>query len=621
MVSTGKKIGYGVGGLVVVAGAAWALLATTSNNTSTSKAVDVGAFKGDYKNSKSATKNGSLSVSYPGNASDPVSFAGYTEFAQWSAAQEQLDPAGKNTLFFTDENGKATNNGPAKMTVDKTAKTVTITLRNDLKWSDGKNVTAQDVLFSLQTLATNKVASGNFTQSYTEIKGLSEYQEGKVKDISGIKLNDGQDGKKLTVSYKKLPAAVDWGDGVPAYALPYHDLKNVKSKDLATSEKVTKTPLSFGPFKVASVSSDSTVRYVKNSDYWGKTPKLKEITYYVNQDQTKLENDLSKQKFDIVADVPDTLWKEGNNRAVLSKYDNDKGYAATGKADSGYWELYFNLGHLDSKSSENVQDRQTPLQDANVRKAVGYAQNVGDVIKKYGNGLRVTADTLVSKNESKKMFYDKSVVGYQKKDSGDIKKAGSLLEKAGYKKDSAGYYAKDGKRLSLVYLARQRRTTSEAEAKAYIEAWKKAGIEVKLYQDKLVDSSTWQSIVLDGNNNNWDITDGGWSEGTIPTFDQLWSKSAPYNFGHVVSTDLTKNLSDTQNATSEASLVKNIKQFQKLVVDEQAYTIPTFTNIKVQLVNGRVTGWTTDFEQQQNDLYANIGVSQNKPVTSGNPRK
>ena len=142
-----------------------------------------------------------------------------------------------------------------------------------------------------------------------------------------------------------------------------------------------------------------------------------------------------------------------------------------------------------------------------------------------------------------------------------------------------------------------------------------------MYQDKLVDPSTWQSIVVDGNNNNWDITDGGWSEGTVPTFDQLWSKSAPYNFGHVVSKELTQNLSDTQTATSEASLVKNIKQFQKLVVDEQAYTIPTTTNIKVQLVNGRVTGWTTNFAAQQNDLYAQLGVSQSKPVTSGNPRK
>ncbi|MBZ6010088.1 ABC transporter substrate-binding protein [Leuconostoc gelidum] len=621
MVSTGKKIGFGVGGLVIVAGATWALVATTSNHTSTTKAVDVGSFKGDYKNSKSAIKNGSLTVSYPGNASDPVSFAGYTEFAQWSAAQQQLNPAGSNTIFYVDKDGKLTNDGPAKVTVDKDAKTVTIKLRDDLKWSDGKDVTAQDVLFSLQTLATNKVASGNFTQAYTAIKGLSDYQNGKAKDISGVKLDDGKAGKQLTVSYTTLPAAVDWGDGVPVYALPYHDLKDVKSKDLATSEKVTKNPLSFGAFKVASVSSDSTVKYVKNSDYWGKTPKLNTITYYVNQDQTKLENDLSKQKFDIVTEAPASLWKDGTNNPVLSKYNNDKGYASTGYYNNNYWELYFNLGHLNSKTSENVQDRQTPLQDVNVRKAVGYAENVGDVVKKYGNGLSVTADTLVSKNESKKMFYNNSVKGYQQKSSGDIKKAGSLLEKSGYKKDSAGYYAKDGKRLSLVYLARSGNTTSEASAKAYIEAWKKAGIEVKLYQDKLVDPSTWQSIVVDGNNNNWDITDGGWSEGTVPTFDQLWSKSAPYNFGHAVSKELTQNLTDTQKATSESALIKNIKQFQKLVVDEQAYTIPTTTDIKVQLVNGRVTGWTTNFATQQNDLYAQLGVSQSKPVTSGNPRK
>lgn len=620
MVSTGKKIGYGVGGLVVVAGAAWAILATTANHSSTSEAVSVGSFKGDYKNKKSNIKNGSLTVSYPGNASDPVSFSGYAEFSQWSAAQKQLDPAGGNLLFYTDENGKATNDGPAKMAIDKDDKTVTITLRSDLKWSDGKSVTAQDVLFSLETLATNKVASGNFTQSYTAIKGVTDYQDGKTKNISGVKLDDGENGKKLTISYTSLPAAVDWGDGVPANALPYHDLKDVKSDDLATSKKVTKTPLSFGPFKVSSVSSDSTVKYVRNSDYWGKKPKLKSITYYVNQDKTKLENDLSKQAFDIVVDTPAELWKDGSSTPVLSKYNNAKGYAATGQYDTGYWELYYNLGHFDAKTNENVQDRQTPLQDANVRKAIGYAQNVGDVITKYGNGLKVTASTLVSKSTTKSLFYDDSIEGYQKKSSGDIKKAGTLLEKAGYKKDSNGYYAKDGKRLSLVYLARQRTTTSEAEAKAYIEAWKKAGIEVKLYQDKLVDASTWQSIVLDGKNNNWDLTDGGWSEGTVPTFDQLWAKSAQYNFGHVVSKDLTKNLSDTQNATSEKDLIKNIKRFQKLVVDEQAYTIPTYTNIMVQLVNGRVTGWTTK-ASEQNDLYAHLGVSQNKPVTSGNPRK
>lgn len=616
MVSTGAKIGFGVVGLAVVVGGGWAALSATSNKDATPKAVNVGSFKGDYANSKAAIKGGNLTVTYPGQAASPITFAGYTEFAQWAAAQQQLQPAGNNQLFYTDKNGKIISSGPAKLKVDKDAKTVTITLRDNLKWSDGKAVTAKDVEFSLETLSTNTVASGNFTEAYTKIKGLTDFQNGKSKSISGIKFDDGEDGKKLTVSYTSLPAAVNWGDGVPAYALPYHDLKDVSAKTIDTSKKVTKTPLSFGPFKVSSVSSDSTVKYVRNSDYWGKQAKLKTITYYVNQDQSKLENDLSKQKFDIVTTAPATLWKNGNT-PVLSKYNNAKGYAATGQADAGYWELYFNLGHADSKGT-SIQDRSTPLQDANVRKAVGYAQNVGAVVAKYGNGLRVTTNTLVSKSETKKLFYDKNVKGYQAKANGDIKKAGSLLEKAGYKKDSDGYYAKDGKRLTLTYLARSGRSTAESEAKAYIAAWKVAGIEVKLYQDKLVDAATWQSIVLSAKNNDWDITDGGWGEGTVPTFDQLWSKNAAYNFGHVTSAALTKNLTDTQNSTSDASLIKNIKAFQKLVVDKEAYTIPTYTNIDVQLVNGRVKGWTN---APVNDLYAKLSVTSNKLTTSGNPRK
>jgi len=55
-----------------------------------------------------------------------------------------------------------------------------------------------------------------------------------------------------------------------------------------------------------------------------------------------------------------------------------------------------------------------------------------------------------------------------------------------------------------------------------------------------------------------------------------------------------------------------------LVVEDQAYTIPTTVGIAAQFVNGRVTGWTT---ASTNDLYAQLGVSQDKPVTSGNPRK
>ncbi|KAI3473824.1 hypothetical protein Pfo_030903, partial [Paulownia fortunei] len=139
-----------------------AALSATSNKDTTPKAVSVGSFKGDYTNTKTAIKG---------------------EFAQWSAAAQQLQPAGSNSLFYTDKNGKIISSGPAKLKVDKDAKTVTITLRDNLKWSDGKAVTAKDVEFSLETLSTNTVASGNFTEAYTKIKGLTDFQNGKSKSI------------------------------------------------------------------------------------------------------------------------------------------------------------------------------------------------------------------------------------------------------------------------------------------------------------------------------------------------------------------------------------------------------------------------------------------------------
>ena len=121
-----------------------------------------------------------------------------------------------------------------------------------------------------------------------------------------------------------------------------------------------------------------------------------------------------------------------------------------------------------------------------------------------------------------------------------------------------------------------------------------------------------------GTNQDWDVTIAGWSEGTVPSFGQLWATSAKYNMGHVVSDKVAKNLSDTDSASSDTAMIQDIKDFQKTVVDDNAYVIPTTSVISASLVNGRVTGFTT---ANVNDIYAQLGVSSNSPTTSGNPRK
>lgn len=65
-----------------------------------------------------------------------------------------------------------------------------ITLRDDLKFSDGEPVTIDDVLFTIYVLC-DKSYKGTYSLGRQNIRGLSEYQKNKkVKSIAGIKRID-----------------------------------------------------------------------------------------------------------------------------------------------------------------------------------------------------------------------------------------------------------------------------------------------------------------------------------------------------------------------------------------------------------------------------------------------
>ncbi|MFK5242758.1 ABC transporter substrate-binding protein, partial [Lactococcus lactis] len=167
--------------------------------------------------------------------------------------------------------------------------------------------------------------------------------------------------------------------------------------------------------------------------------------------------------------------------------------------------MYYNLGHYDAKNSINVQDRKTPLQDQNVRQAIGYARNVAEVDNKFSNGLSTPANSLIP--PIFKQFTSSSVKGYEKQ---DLDKANKLLDEDGWKLNkSTGYREKDGKELSLVYAARVGDANAETIAQNYIQQWKKIGVKVSLYNGKLMEFNSWvDHMTTPPGANDWDITDG-----------------------------------------------------------------------------------------------------------------
>ena len=57
----------------------------------------------------------------------------------------QVMQFGNESLFDVTDSYKITSNGPATFKLDKNAKTITITIKKGVKWSDGKQVVAKDL--------------------------------------------------------------------------------------------------------------------------------------------------------------------------------------------------------------------------------------------------------------------------------------------------------------------------------------------------------------------------------------------------------------------------------------------------------------------------------------------
>ena len=69
-----------------------------------------------------------------------------------------------------------------------------------MKWSDGKDVTADDVIFSYEVIGHKDYTGIRYDDNFTNIVGMEDYHDGKSPTISGIeKVND----KEVKITYKR----------------------------------------------------------------------------------------------------------------------------------------------------------------------------------------------------------------------------------------------------------------------------------------------------------------------------------------------------------------------------------------------------------------------------------
>lgn len=581
-------------------------LAGCSNNSSSESSTAAVKLSTAYNNkaatNKNATKNGTLKLAIVNNApfqgiTDPI-LASNNEDAQAFA------PGGQNNLFNVDKNYKIIDGGLANQKLDRKAKTATITIRKDAKWSNGSPVTAKDVEYAYEVLGNKETTSQQYSSDFEDIEGMTEYHKGKADTISGITFPDGETGKVAVIHFKQMAPSMKFSGNSYIWGTvePYEYIKDVPIAKLASSEQIRKNPIFTGAYKLDKVVEGESTSWSPNKFYYGKKAQIGHITLNVVS-MNNIDKALQSKKYDTVA--PSVAGALGGTDYKNLK--NLKGFTKVGQPALGYSYFAFNLGHYDTKTGKNVADPNKKMANKSLRQAMMYALNVDQVSKKFGNGIKWRANTLIPPVFNK--YYDKSAKGYPL----NIKKANKLLDDAGYKKRNGSKWRSDpkGKKLVIYFGAMTSSATTEATYQDYLQQWHKVGLDVKYTSGKPVEMNSFYDTLQKPEQNKMDIWLGAWSLSSEPSQSQMYGDTAAFNMGHFVTAKNTKliNQMNDSSAWNDKTRAKTFKEWQEYM-NNQAGVVGEQFNYAWQPVNNRVKGF--DLSPANDEFFSNLTLTSSK---------
>ncbi|MFB6212555.1 MAG: ABC transporter substrate-binding protein [Candidatus Magasanikbacteria bacterium] len=159
----------------------------------------------------------------------------------------------------------------------------TLTLKEDLKWSDGSSITSEDIIFTLSAIQNSQIKS----PLYKKWKGVS------VEKISSNKVRLNLPSKY--VFFKKDLAELE--------IVPKHAFGSIPTSNLEFSSYNFK-PISSEPYKFKEITRKKN-GFVKkytieiNENYSGSKPYIEELTFHFFKNKSELISAYKKRKIDL----------------------------------------------------------------------------------------------------------------------------------------------------------------------------------------------------------------------------------------------------------------------------------------------------------------------------------
>ncbi|WP_077369447.1 ABC transporter substrate-binding protein [Anaerosalibacter sp. Marseille-P3206] len=460
--------------------------------------------------------------------------------------------------------------------LSKDHKTYTFHLRDDVKFSDGEPLTANDIEFTYKVLC-DSTYDGRYADQVSQIVGLKEYRDGDAENIEGIKVID-----DYTISFTFTEALATHIWDCSFAIMPKHVFPDFKKGNIEVIKEQMQTPLGSGPYVLEKFEPKQYVEFKANPNYFLRSPKVKKIIFKFNNNLTSM-SEIKKGTIDVQVQIS----PNENNKKIINgtKFVNIVEYP-----QNGYGYMGWNL-------------RDPRLADKRVRQALTYGFNRQKFIDKYYNGYAKVCNVPVSKSS---WAYTTDINEYKY----DSNKAIALLEKAGWKLGKDGIRQKNGLKLSFVWDTYTDSKYVETMIPMLKSDWKKIGVKVEVNS---IDFITLIEKIYD--QHKFDIYNMAWSLTIDPDALELFHSSQDIPSGNnSVGFRNEENDKLLEAGRKEFDLKKRVEIYQKwvkLMNEELPYMFLT-QNLEWQAVNARVKNWnTSSFVEFTNpSIISNIEIEQ-----------
>lgn len=357
-------------------------------------AMTVTMLAGSLTVQASEEKKDEVIVTMPAN-SEPES--GFDPAYGWGAGEHVHEPLIQSTLVRTNKDLKIENDLATEYSCSEDGLLWTVKIRDDVKFTDGKPLTAEDVAFTY-----NNCVEKSSVNDFTMLK------EARAVDDTTVEF-------EMNEPYSIWPYTMAIVGIVPEHAY---------------DENYGQNPIGSGRYILKQWDKGQQVIFEANPDYYGEEPQMKKVTILFMEEDAALAAAMAGQ-----VDVAHTA-------AAYSDQEID-GYSLLSVATVD--NRGFNLPCTEPEENEDgVVTGNAFTADVNVRRALNIGVDRDELIQNVLNGYGSAAYSVCDKMP----WYNEEATPVEY----DQDKAKELLDEAGWTEGEDGIREKDGEKAELTLL-------------------------------------------------------------------------------------------------------------------------------------------------------------------------